>query len=287
MKINLDGVQLWFDTIGSALTIDQDRVIDRPTIVAIHGDPGIDHTSLRPSVEPLTDIAQIVILDQRGHGRSDRSTPDNWNTGVWADDVVALCDALSIESPILFGTSFGGEVALNIAARYPELPSALVVASSGGGIRDDQASIEVFRELGGDAVAEIARRDVEEPSPEAFAEWLDVCLPYYSRRPGAKAYSDEFRARAISTEEVTIHVMEQGSGQPDPVGLAAKVRSPTLLICGAHDVVVPAPVVRRLAAGFDPTIVELEFVPNASHWILRDNPDHAYSVIRSFIARTV
>ena len=81
--------------------------------------------------------------------------------------------------------------------------------------------------------------------------------------------------------------MEQGSGQPDPVGLAAKVQSPTLVICGAHDVVVPAAVVRRLAAGFDPSIVELEFVPNASHWIFRDNPDYAYAVIRSFIAKTV
>ena len=287
MRLQLDDVSLWFDTIGSALHIENDRVVEQPTIVALHGGPGIDHTSVRPSVTPLSGYAQVVILDQRGHGRSDRSTPDTWNTTSWADDIARFCEALSIEAPILFGTSFGGEVALNVAARYPDLASGLILASSAGGLRDDAASIEALRRLGGDAVAEVARRDVEEPSPEAFAEWLEVCLPFYSRRPGAKEFSDEFRARAIHSEEVTLHVMKNGSGQPDPTSLAAEVRCPTLVVCGALDVVVPTELINRLVDGFDSSLATLELVPNASHWIFRDNPTHAYEAIQSFVTEIV
>lgn len=287
MKLQLDDVALWFDTVGSAIQIEGGRVDERPTIVALHGGPGIDHSSLRPSVAPLADCAQVVILDQRGHGRSDRSTPDTWNTTSWADDIARFCDALSIEAPIMFGTSFGGEIALNVAARYPDLASGLILASSAGGLRDHAASIEAFRRLGGDAVAEVARRDIEDPSPEAFAEWLEACLPFYSRRPGAKEFSEEFRARAIHSEEVTLHVMKNGSGQPDPVSLAAEVRCPTLVVCGALDVVVPTALVDRLVEGFDPSIARRELIPDASHWIFRDNPTHAYEAIRSFVAEIV
>ncbi len=80
MRAKLKTKRIWFDTIGSSLA----DASDRPTILALHGGPGIDHSSVRPSVEPLADLCQILLIDQCGHGRSDYGHPDDWTIESWA-----------------------------------------------------------------------------------------------------------------------------------------------------------------------------------------------------------
>ena len=69
---------------------------------------------------PHSATRQVVYYDHRGHGRSDAGEPDRWNLDQWADDLVALCDALGIDRPVVFGFSFGGNITLNYAIRYPD-----------------------------------------------------------------------------------------------------------------------------------------------------------------------
>ena len=62
----------------------------------------VDRAQLR-----LAEVAQVVYLDVRGAGRSDRSTPEHWNLDTWADDLVGFCEALEIARPVVLGTAFG------------------------------------------------------------------------------------------------------------------------------------------------------------------------------------
>jgi len=88
----------------------------RPTLVLLHGGPGFDHTVFRPSYSWLADTEQVVYLDQRGHGRSDRGDPSRWTVDVWAEDVRGFCDVVGIEHPVMLGWSAGGAVAMAYAA---------------------------------------------------------------------------------------------------------------------------------------------------------------------------
>jgi pimeloyl-ACP methyl ester carboxylesterase len=110
----------------------------RPIVVCLHGGPGFDHSTLKPFLGPLEDVAQLIFLDHRGQGRSDESTPSRWNLDTWIDDVAAFCDVLGVERPIILGQSFGEMVGLGVAIRYPELPSRLVVSSSLARFRPDR-----------------------------------------------------------------------------------------------------------------------------------------------------
>jgi pimeloyl-ACP methyl ester carboxylesterase len=49
---------------------------------------------------------------------------------VFADDVAWLCGELKLSKPILIGHSMGGIVAFDLAARYPDLPAAIVMLDS-------------------------------------------------------------------------------------------------------------------------------------------------------------
>ena len=72
----------------------------------------------------------VVAVDQRGHGLSDKP-----ETGYGFDDVctdlTALIDVMSLRTPIVCGQSWGGNVVLELAARWPEVTSGLVMVDGG------------------------------------------------------------------------------------------------------------------------------------------------------------
>ena len=150
-------MSLWFEVLGTKRVADGPRFVERPTIITVHGGPGFDSANGLQGAMPLSDFAQVVVFDQRGHGRSDYSRPDRWNLDTWADDIVALCAALEIERPIVLGTSFGGFVVQRYAARHPDRALAHILAVTVPRFDDDQI-VERFRALGGNEVADLVRR---------------------------------------------------------------------------------------------------------------------------------
>jgi pimeloyl-ACP methyl ester carboxylesterase len=73
---------------------------------------------------------QVVAVDQRGHGQSDKP-----ETGYGFDDVTAdlreLIDSLGLDRPIIAGQSWGGNVVLDFASRWPDRLSGLVLVDGG------------------------------------------------------------------------------------------------------------------------------------------------------------
>jgi pimeloyl-ACP methyl ester carboxylesterase len=70
-----------------------------------------------------------VSVDLRGHGRSDAPHQD-YTMAAFADDLAWLCAELALTKPIVVGHSMGGNVALELAARYPEIPASIVLIDS-------------------------------------------------------------------------------------------------------------------------------------------------------------
>jgi|SRR5579884_4274418 len=106
MRITVGDTKLFFDVEGAKFVPDGPHMRERPSVITIHGGPGFDHSSFKPLLSDLTDIAQVIYFDQRGHGRSDHGTAQCWNLDMWAEDVRRLCETLDIEHPIILGESF-------------------------------------------------------------------------------------------------------------------------------------------------------------------------------------
>ena len=126
MRVQVGDVRLFFDVEGAKLRPDGGKMGTVPTVLLLHGGPGFDHSIFKPAFSALADVAQVVYLDHRGNGRSDRDSRERWNLDRWGDDVRAFCDALEIERPIVVGESFGGMVAMVYATRHPDHPAKLV-----------------------------------------------------------------------------------------------------------------------------------------------------------------
>src|SRR5215510_9753926 len=130
MYVTVNGASLFFDVVGAKLGLTGDTLIEKSTLIALHGGPGFDHLTLRSFLDRLTDLVQVVYLDHRGNGRSLGSPPETWTLAQWGDDVRSLCDQLGIVRPIVFGNSFGGFVAQSYATRHPTHPAGLILSST-------------------------------------------------------------------------------------------------------------------------------------------------------------
>jgi pimeloyl-ACP methyl ester carboxylesterase len=98
---------------------------------------------------------RVIAYDARGHGRTlDPSHTFDFN--VFADDLIALCQALHVEKPILCGFSLGGIVASIVGFKSPSLPRVIVNYAGCGPFNPDPSSQgRVFARqfFGGDAQA--------------------------------------------------------------------------------------------------------------------------------------
>jgi len=284
MRIDLGDVRLWFDVSGPSVLPAGGTTVDRPSIVAVHGGPGVDHINMKASLAPLAGHLQVVYYDQRGHGRSDHSTAAHWNLRTWADDLRRLCDALSLHKPVVLGRSFGGFVVLTYAALFPEHPGGIVLANTTGGRVDYRASIETYHRLGGDQAAAAAERDFTEKTEQSAAEFDRVCLPLHSARPGYPGLSRQERARSITTIDVNLHYWRHEAPRFDPWTLLSAVTCPVLILAGEDDPICPLPVVEELARRLPAGTTRLIRLPQARHAIFRDRPDLAFPAIEDFIS---
>lgn len=102
---------------------------DGPPILALHGLASSAHWY--DIIAPLLrDRYRIVAPDQRGHGQTTQAS-NGYGWRSVASDAVGLLDLLGIEKAIVFGHSWGGNVAVATAARYPERVAALVMIDGG------------------------------------------------------------------------------------------------------------------------------------------------------------
>lgn len=280
MFLKANGTRLFFDVIGSGLKPLEAAMEPKPTLIALHGGPGLDHSYFRPILDPLGEVAQVLYLDLRGQGRSARHSTEYYQLGIMADDVVALCAELGIEKPVVLGHSFGGFVALTMAVRAPELLGGLILFSTAAEERG--YDLDMLEQLAGRELREIAEREQAGVASEADMQRYDAeIFPLYWYR-----YKPEFLTgllgKTVFNRDIGPYMQPRLLQDYDLRSQLASIRTPTLVLHGRHDWVVPFRQGEFLA----------QHIPNAQwhcfeqsrHGVLRDQPDELLAVIRMFVA---
>ena len=100
-------------------------------IVCIHG-TGSSSILWRDAAAELANRGRTIIYDRRGFSRSGRPEPFVTDVHQQTDDAAALIDALGAAPAIVIGRSHGGEIAVDLALRYPNRVRALALLEGGG-----------------------------------------------------------------------------------------------------------------------------------------------------------
>jgi proline iminopeptidase len=282
MRITVGDARLFFDVDGAKVAPTEDAFEERPTAVLLHAGPGADHSIFKDTIGPrLAEVAQVVYLDQRGDGRSDRSDPSRWNLDTWREDLRGFLEELEIERPVLVGSSIGALVALSFASRYPDRPACLVLTSVVARYVHTR-SIAMFDRLGGPQAGEVAARYFADPSGHTYADYLRVCLPLYTRA----GLDPEVVARMQMNPDATQHWDRNEAQRIDLRDEAGSIRCPVLLLAGEDDPSFPLPGVEELVAALPERLVDFRTYPNAGHGVFRDAP-HAMDEVVAWVRRGV
>ena len=236
-----------------------------PALVLLHAWTESKHAFSR--VMPLLAAAiRAIAVDQRGHRDADKPATGYALTD-YADDVIALLDALGVEAAVLLGSSSGGYVAQQVAVDHPDRVRGLVLV---GAPADLRGRAPFFDEV----------ESLTDPVPR---QWVRASLEWFEyATPVPQDYLDD---RVEDGVRVPAHVWKlalAGLARADPPTERGVIAAPTLIIHGGRDALLPEDTGRRLRDAIPAS--RLIVYPDAAHLVLWEHPERIARDVTAFMA---
>lgn len=216
----------------------------------------------------------VVVFDNRGSGKTKISSGDvAFSIDEMALDAVGLMDALGLGRAHVVGHSLGGMVAQSLAVGRPEKVDKLVLCSTSCGglecIQPDRDIVELFTDQTGPPESFVCRY-VSSLFPKW---WYDENREYVDRL--TESYLERYSERKETARQFL------AGADFDFCGRVGEIRSPTLVLTGSEDQVVP-PGNSWLLADRIPGAKLVEF-PGAGHGFIYQEPLEAAKVILDWL----
>jgi len=242
---------------------------DAAPLLCLHGVTSWGGRFRRLALERL-DTFHVFAPDLRGHGVSDWEPP--WNLGAHTGDLVDTLDALHLDRVDIVGHSFGGRLALELAARRPERVDRLVLLDPAVWVPPPVALER----------AELTQRDESYASVDEAIDAKLAANPHAKRHliaaelPQHLQVGDDKRWRPRFARSAVVAAYGE-MAKPPPLD---RVHARTLLVRGAESSVMPEALVDVVCETLaDCTVVT---VPGG-HTVMWDAFDETAAAILAFL----
>lgn len=290
---NLPQTEGFVDT-GSAIVYYKTIGRGRPLLL-LHGGPGSTHDYFLPYVLPLARDRQLVFIDERGSGKSQRlDDPRQYNLETMAADVEAVRVALGLGQIDLLGHSFGGILAQEVAIRYPANIRRLILASTGSSaarvnadFRNIKATLDPKLRARIEAMEAAGIIGPDGAQLQEYRKLADEALAPYSYfvRPPAWSESGEALGWDVLTAmwgaKSDFHIDGNLTGFDMTPGLR-KLNIPALVIYGDHDMVSDATARESHEALAGSLLVE---IPRSAHMTMVDQTAAFNDAVARFLEK--
>jgi 3-oxoadipate enol-lactonase len=206
-----------------------------PPVLFLHGLGGC-WRDWEPQLERLSDRYRCVVIEHRGHGRSER-VPGPYTTDVFASDALAVARTLDIDHAYVVGLSMGGMIAQKLALAAPDFVDALVLCDTsthtGAGGEMLRKAADIVKRDGFAGLQAFTSGDVTGWSAHTMAH-----NPQVARNNLRESASNDPDCWAWAVDALVAH---------DTRDLVGKIAAPTLLVWGAEDKGVPVRIGEKLA----------------------------------------
>jgi proline iminopeptidase len=252
-----------------------------PPALVMHGGLGLDHTYLRPAVDPLADRLRLVYYDHRGNGRSGRPPLDTLTMEQLADDAEALAARLGFGRVLVIGASYGGLVAQELAVRHPGRVCGLVlVGTTAGQLGQSESAAD---DQGPPPPAELAHvlRHPPDVTPTGFTRAMRAVAHYMVHRadPGDLAAAFDRTVSDPATWRRSFEVLS-GWSVADRLN---QIEVPVLVLVGRHDVLSSPQQADRIARRL--RHAEVVVFEDSGHALFYDEPARFRAVVADWLVR--
>jgi proline iminopeptidase len=289
--VDANGVLIYYETFGQG-----------SPLVIVHGGPGADHTYFLPYLVPLARHHQLIFIDERGSGQSQKlDDPFGYTVEAMVEDLEAARKELGLGRIALLGHSYGGVLAQAYALKYQQNLSSLILCST---FYSTSKMNQVFQKELAAMPADVRERIQKDEAAGLFghgkdyqknrytddymiAAWGEGYFPYlYQRHPdpnydpvdGGKMSWDLYREMWGSDGEFVIDGNLKSVEYADRL---PSLRVRTLVTAGDHDECDPAQA-KELSGLIHGS--RLVIFPQSGHMTFVDQPDLFIRTIDDFLA---
>lgn len=221
------------------------------------------------TLDRLAERYRVIVFDNRGMGDTEAGTA-GFSIRQFAEDAYGLLRVLKIEKCVVLGWSMGSLIAQELALAHPERVDRLVLYASFSdwSYPPSQGTIDLLSDTSG--------------SPEERGmRWVQTLFPTLWLSTHGKRVGEIFSrplgkipGESVARQQEAI---ERWEGSRDRLGL---LETPTLLLCGKEDVLVP-PENSLLMAGLLPKAT-LRILPKTGHGLMFQDPETFCSIVLDF-----
>ncbi len=240
---------------------------DKPPLVLLHGFTD-SAACWFPATDSLEQDYDVILVDARGHGKSQRIAGIGFRNEALADDVAGLIKALHLNKPAVLGHSMGGLTALILAANYPDLAGCLLMEDPPFSAPATAGEITAWMRQWGASVRQWQGDSLE-----------DLMAAEHERSP--RWSEAELKPWAESKHQLDLDVFEAHLPRPTWQSLMPKVECPILLIYGDNGTMVDDALAAEAASLWKQG--ESVQIAGAGHCIRRDNLHDFLAVVHQFL----
>jgi pimeloyl-ACP methyl ester carboxylesterase len=195
-----------------------------------------------------------------------------YTVAEYADDLVALLNALHVDRAIVCGHSMGGYVAFDMVRRHAARVQGLILISTRAGADDAEGRARR------DAMIARVRRDGtgflgEDMVPKLLAATSIETMPDVVRQVSAMVTG--------SPPDGVAGALAAMRDRPDAHDLLPRITVPTLVVAGSGDQLIPLAESRAMASAIPDA--HFAVIPSAGHLASLEQPVNTSRVIREFL----
>ncbi len=220
----------------------------------------------------LAEHYNVFLVDLRNHGRSPHSEEHNYD--AMADDVLRLVDELQIATPAIMGHSMGGKVAMKYALKYPTRLTKLIVVDIApkaypphhDEIIDALQSVDLSKATSRGEIDQQLAQSIKEEDVRLF-----LMKNLYRKEDNTFGWRMNLDALEKNYEHIAAAVTSEVPFKKHALfikgGRSRYIKQEDIYSCIEHLF----------------TMVEVETIPNAGHWVHAEAPDEVYDLVTRFL----
>ncbi|MEX2156525.1 MAG: alpha/beta fold hydrolase [Gemmatimonadales bacterium] len=262
LRVPVDGAELAVEVRGYGTPV-----------LFIHGFP-FDHALWRHQLAALTRSRRIAP-DLRGAGASSApDPPDGYSMARYADDLVAVLDALDVKQAIVCGLSMGGYILFELLRRHADRVRAAILCNTKAGADSPEAK------RGRDELAALAQKEGARAVADALLPKALACATFVAH-PDVVAEVKAMMLRAPVPG--IVGALRAMRDRPDSTPLLEAIRIPVLVVAGDDDQITPAAGMQEMARAIPGA--QFALIAGAGHVTPLEQPIVASEALAAFLGR--
>lgn len=294
-------IRIFYKVYGSKNESQKELNPNQPTLIFLHGGPGVVDHSLYESfwaqfsgTEIMESNLQVIFIDHRGCGRSyydkkgvrDYGDKSRWNLKQWGKDVYTFFTTFKIQKPIIAGVSFGGVVAMSCAIQFPTILGGLILCDTDAYFDLKEITKQFANKVkikGGDenkitTVCEIVNKMFTNTTAQTYADYVRICIPYCA----FNSYDPDIIANCVKNEEsayiYNTNELIHYNFLPDLKNIECQI----LLIAGDQNPIHNAESAKKTALAIQPNKLNFKLFRGAGSPVYADRRNEVVSSIHQF-----